>query len=98
MPAEVALAKFSLKEGLIDTYHCFPYFDFPPGTKGDSKAHSDRNHQIPIFGFSEKLKKWPEIFQEMMRFLAKVILAFVNQFQFTHSLKSIIMLHLLLCS
>lgn len=71
VPAEVALVRFSLLEGLIESYHCFPYYDFPLGTKGDSKSHSDRTHQIPILGFSEKRKKWPEIYRDIMKFLAK---------------------------
>ncbi|KAL1458555.1 hypothetical protein WDU94_008693 [Cyamophila willieti] len=71
VPAEIALARFSLQEGFIDAYHCFPQYDFPPGTKGESKAHSERTHQIPLFDFPEKLEKWPQIFRDIVKYLSK---------------------------
>ncbi|XP_008474842.1 protein maelstrom homolog [Diaphorina citri] len=71
VPAEVALARFSLKDGFIDSYHCFPVYEFPPGTKGDSKIHSDRTHQIPLYDFSEKLEKWPNVYRDISKFLSK---------------------------
>lgn len=49
LPCELACVKFSLKEGIIDTFHTFVNpGQVPRGYNGECKLWSDKTHKIPL--------------------------------------------------
>lgn len=49
LPCELACVKFSLKEGIIDTFHTFvDPGQVPRGYNGECKLWSDKTHKIPL--------------------------------------------------
>jgi len=49
IPAEICVANFSLKKGIIEIYHEFPAAgDIPQGYRYECTAWADRSHKIPL--------------------------------------------------
>ena len=50
VPAEIAITKFTIENGIIDTYQAFPEpGKIPPGYKYKCMEKSDLHHKIPIY-------------------------------------------------
>ncbi|KAK3921279.1 Protein maelstrom-like protein [Frankliniella fusca] len=75
IPAEVAISKFNLKNGVIDTYHVFPApntdnGEIPLGYRYEVNQNTDTVHSIPDpreFNLVEK--DWEKIRQDVYEFL-----------------------------
>ncbi|XP_020384233.2 protein maelstrom homolog isoform X1 [Rhincodon typus] len=73
LPCEMACVKYSLKNGIINEFHCF--IDpgvIPCGFRYHCQVSSDATHKIPLSNFELASSSYSEIFQRFCAFLRPV--------------------------
>lgn len=75
IPCELAISKFSVKDGVVDTYHVFPSpftpnGALPMGYRSDALSMKENVHGIPEpMEFEEKMSDWESIRRGICQFL-----------------------------
>lgn len=69
-PAEIAIAKFSLREGITDVYHTLINpGELPLGMAATALQHSKKTHRLPLSPDTLGEKSYQKILNEMLTFL-----------------------------
>lgn len=70
LPAELAMSKFSVREGIIDSFQILINpGTLPLGSKAGAQDHADSSHKLPLPPNCQGLKCYVEIFDKILNFV-----------------------------